>query len=100
MRDRLLKSWGRFSMTHPWRILIGLFLVAAICVIFVAYQSASKRFTMEMSWSDMMPANDSMAEEFDRILKEFRSASNTIVVVRGEENDIKKFARICGRGLL
>ena len=92
MRDKLLKAWGRFSMTHPWRILIGLFLAAVICIIFVAYQSASKRFTMEMSWSDMMPANDPMAEEFDRILKEFRSASNTIVVIRGEENEIKKFA--------
>jgi predicted RND superfamily exporter protein len=92
MRDKLLKAWGRFSMTHPWQILIGLFLAAVICLVSVAYLSATKRFTMELSWSDMLPANDTMAEEFDRILKEFRSASNTIVVVRGEEKEIKKFA--------
>ncbi|MEJ2567697.1 MAG: MMPL family transporter [candidate division WOR-3 bacterium] len=92
MRDKLLRAWGRFSMTHPWRIFIGLFLVTLICLISVAYLSATKRFTMEMSWSDMMPANDPMAEEFDRILKEFRSASNTIVVVRGKDNEIKNFA--------
>jgi predicted RND superfamily exporter protein len=92
MREKLLKAWGRFSMTHPWQILIGLFLVAVICLIAVAYLSATKRFTMEMSWSDMLPANEPMAEEFDRILKEFRSASNTIVVVQGKEKEIKKFA--------
>jgi predicted RND superfamily exporter protein len=92
MREKLLKKWGRFSMTHPWRVLIGLFLVAVICLVSVAYLSATKRFTMEMSWSDMLPANDTMAEEFDRILKEFRSASNTIVVVQGKEKQIKKFA--------
>ncbi len=92
MRDKLLKAWGRFSMTHPWQVLIGLFLVAVICLISVAYLSATKRFTMEMRWSDMLPANDPMAEEFDRILKEFRSASNTIVVVQGKEREIKKFA--------
>ena len=92
MREKLLKAWGRFSMTHPWQVLIGLFLVTVICLVSVAYLSATKRFTMEMSWSDMLPANDSMAEEFDRILKEFRSASNTIVVVQGKEKEIKKFA--------
>jgi hopanoid biosynthesis associated RND transporter like protein HpnN len=92
MREKLLRKWGRFSMTHPWQVLIGLFLVAVICLISVAYLSATKRFTMEMSWSDMLPANDTMAEEFDRILKEFRSASNSIVVIRGKEGEIKKFA--------
>jgi predicted RND superfamily exporter protein len=92
MREKLLKKWGRFSMTHPWQVLIGLFLVAVICLVSVAYLSATKRFTMELSWSDMLPANDTMAEEFDRILKEFRSASNTIVVVQGKEKEIKKFA--------
>jgi predicted RND superfamily exporter protein len=92
MRDKLLKAWGRFSMTHPWQILIGLILVAAICLVSVIYLSVTKRFTMDMSWSDMMPANEPMTKEFDRILKEFRSASNTIVVVRGKEKEIKKFA--------
>ncbi len=92
MRDKLLKSWGRFSMTHPWRILIGLFLVSAICLISVAYLYKTKRFTMEMSWSDMLPVNEPMAEEFDRILKEFRSATNSIVVVQGKEKEIKEFA--------
>jgi predicted RND superfamily exporter protein len=92
MREKLLKAWGRFSMTHPWQILIGLFLVAAVCLVSVAYLYKTKRFTMEMSWSDMLPANEPMAEEFDRVLKEFRSATNTIVVVRGKEKEIKKFA--------
>ncbi len=92
MREKLLRKWGRFSMTHPWQVLICLFLVAAVSLGSIIYLSATKRFTMEMSWSDMLPANEPMAKEFDRILKEFRSASNTIVVVQGREKEIKKFA--------
>jgi hopanoid biosynthesis associated RND transporter like protein HpnN len=92
VRDKLLRKWARFSAAHPWRILIGLFLVAAVCLVSVAYLYATGKFTMDMSWSDMLPANDPMAEEFDRILKEFRSASNTIVVVQGKEKEIKNFA--------
>jgi hopanoid biosynthesis associated RND transporter like protein HpnN len=92
MREKLLRKWGRYSMTHPWQVLICLFLVAAVSLVSVGYLSATKRFTMEMSWSDMLPANEPMAKEFDRILKEFHSATNSIVVVRGKEKDIKKFA--------
>jgi len=92
MREKLLRKWGRFSATHPWQILIGLFLVAAVSLGSVIYLYATKRFTMDMNWSDMLPANEPMAEEFDRILKEFKSVSNTIVVVRGKEKGIKKFA--------
>ena len=92
MREKLLRKWGRFSATHPWQILIGLFLVAAVSLGAVAYLYANKIFTLDMNWSDMLPAKEPMAEEFDRILNEFNSISNTIVVVRGHEKEIKKFA--------
>lgn len=92
MRRKFLKAWARFSANHPWRVLTGLFLAAAICLIFVSYLYATGRFTVDISWSEMLPANEPMAEEFDRILKEFRSASNSIVVVQGEEQKIKSFA--------
>ncbi len=92
MRERLLKAWARFSMTHPWRVLGYLFFVTALSLGIIIYFSATKRFTMEMSWADMLPAKEPMAKEFDRILKEFHSATNSIVVVQGEEKEIKKFA--------
>ncbi len=92
MRERLLRKWGRFSTTHPWQILIALFLIAAVSLGAVAYLYTNKMFTLDMSWSDMLPANEPMAEEFDMILNEFTSVSNTIVVVRGREKEIKKFA--------
>jgi len=92
MRERLLRKWGRFSTTHPWRILIVLFLIAAVSLGAVAYLYTNKMFTLDMSWSDMLPANEPMAEEFDMILNEFTSVSNTIIVVRGKEKEIKKFA--------
>jgi len=92
MRERLLRKWGRFSTTHPWQILIVLFIIAAVSLGAVAYLYTNKMFTLDMSWSDMLPANEPMAEEFDMILNEFTSVSNTIVVVRGREKEIKKFA--------
>ena len=92
MREKLLRKWGRYSMTHPWKILICLFLISAVSLGAVFYLYTNNIFTLDMSWSDMLPANEPMAEEFDKILKEFTSVSNTIVVVRGPEDEIKEFA--------
>jgi predicted RND superfamily exporter protein len=49
---------------------------------------------MDMRWSDLLPMQDPVAQEFDRILKEYRSASAIHIVVQGEEGQIKRFADI------
>lgn len=86
MREKLLKKWAHFAVTHPWRIIIGLFIVTVFALI------SASRIRMDMRWSDLLPMHDPMAQEFDRILKEYKSASTIHIVVQGQEHEIKQFA--------
>ncbi len=94
MRERLLKSWARFAATHPWRVIIGLLIIAVLAAI------SASRIKLEMRWSDLLPMNDPKAREFDEILTEYKSASTFMVVVRGEEQKIKQFADVVAPQIL
>jgi len=86
MRERLLKRWARFAATHPWRVIICVLIVAVLAAV------SASRIRMDMRWSDLLPMNDPKAREFDEIITEYKSASTFLIVVRGEEQQIKNFA--------
>jgi len=86
MKERLLRQWARFVATHPWWVLAVMFVLIILSVIFAS------DLRMDMRWSDMLPSGDPMAQEFERIIKEFKSTSTILIVLQGDEFAIKKFA--------
>jgi predicted RND superfamily exporter protein len=86
MRERLLRNWARIAASHPWRVIIAV-LIVTVLAAFSAF-----RTRMDMRWSDLLPMNDPKAKEFDEIITEYKSASTFLIVVRGEEQQMKKFA--------
>jgi hopanoid biosynthesis associated RND transporter like protein HpnN len=86
MKEKILRNWARFATNRPWWVIAGLSVLVILSIF-----SASK-LTLNMRYSDMLPMNDPTAQEFDRILNEYTSASTIIVVVQGEGRQIKKFA--------
>ncbi len=86
MRDKLLKKLAEFHANHPWRMTI---VALIITLIFAGFAS---QLSVTMRWSDLLPSDDPRTLEYDKILKEFNSASSIVVLVRGEENTIKRFA--------
>jgi len=86
MREKILRSWAGYAATHPWRIILGLIIVTVLATI------SASRIRMDMRWSDLLPMNDPKAREFDEIITEYKSASTFLIVVRGEEKQIKQFA--------
>ncbi len=86
MRERLLKNWGRFAATHPWQVIVTVLIITVLAAV------SASRIRMDMRWSDLLPMNDPKAREFDDIITEYKSASTFLVVVRGEERQIKNFA--------
>ncbi|KPL00167.1 MAG: hypothetical protein AMJ91_05205 [candidate division Zixibacteria bacterium SM23_73_3] len=86
MRDKLLSAWGRFTaIKSGW-------VVAAMLVLAVLAAISASRLKVTMRWSDLLPLEDPMVQEFDRIIKEYTNASNSIIVVQGPEHRIKEFA--------
>ena len=86
MREKILKKWAHFAATHPWWVIAGLLVVTVLATI------SASQIKMDMRWSDLLPMGDPMAQEFDRILKEYKSASTIHIVVQGQEHGMKQFA--------
>ena len=86
MKEKLLRKWARIAASQPWWVIILTLVVTA----FATYSAST--LDMNMRWSDMLPMHDPVAQEFDRILKEYRSASTIHIVVKGEEQQMKMFA--------
>jgi hopanoid biosynthesis associated RND transporter like protein HpnN len=86
MREKLLRHWGRLAASHPWRVIICMLVITVLAAV------SASRIRMDMRWSDLLPMNDPKAREFDEIITEYKSASTFLIVVRGEEQQIKNFA--------
>ena len=86
MKQRLLRKWGRFATRHPWWIIGVLMVVTVVCA------GLASNLKLNMRYADMLPSDDPKAQEFDRILTEFKTASTTIIVLQGEEQAMKAFA--------
>ncbi|UCG41794.1 MAG: MMPL family transporter [candidate division WOR-3 bacterium] len=85
MKQKLLRRWGRFAARHPWWIIGVLLALTVVCA------GLASNLKLNMRYADMLPSDDPKAQEFDRILTEFKTASSTIIVVQGEEGAMKRF---------
>jgi len=86
MRDKLLAKWGEFATRNNGWVLLGALLVTILCITLASGLKLTTR------WSDLLPLKDPKVNEFNKILEDFESASNSIIVVQGDEQKIKRFA--------
>jgi len=86
MREKILKELAAYHAAHPWRILAYIGIVTIVFAIFAG------RLTINMRTSDLLPSKDEKVVQFNKILDEFVTATNLVVVVQGEEDRIKAFA--------
>lgn len=52
---------------------------------------SAARLRINLRWSDLLPEHDPKVIEFDKVLRDYRSASTTIIVVQGNELLMKQF---------
>ena len=86
MREKLLRNWGTFSAQHPGLIIIVMFIMIALALV------SASRLNMSMRWSDLLPLNDPLVQEFEKIQKEYIGTTNSIIVVTGPVEQMKMFA--------
>ena len=86
MREKILKKLAAWHTAHPWRALLIVLLLTLVCIGFAS------QLTVTTRTSDLLPERDPKVVQFNRIIDEFATATNLIVLVQGEEQRIKEFA--------
>jgi len=86
MKEKILRRWALFAATHPWQVIMVLLIITVLAAI------SASTIRMDMRWSDLLPMQDPAAQEFDKVLREYKSVSTIHIVVQGEEQQMKQFA--------
>ncbi|MCK5146128.1 MMPL family transporter [bacterium] len=86
MRERFLKQFAGWHAAHPWR------MAAVALVITLVFAGFASKLTVSMRWSDLLPGNDPRTIQYNKIIDEFTTATSIVIVVQGEEMQIKHFA--------
>jgi len=85
MRDKILKALAKLHAQHPWKMVI---VVLIITIIMGAFATQLKQ---SMRWTDLLPTKNEKTIQYNKVINEFVTATNIIVVVEGEEEKIKAF---------
>ena len=85
MRDKILKALAKLHAQHPWKMVIVVLIITIIMSAFAAQLEQSMR------WTDLLPTKSEKTIQYNKVIKEFVTATNIIVVVEGEEEKIKAF---------
>jgi predicted RND superfamily exporter protein len=86
MRDKILKALAKLHAQHPWKMVI---VVLIITIIMGAFAS---QLEQSMRWTDLLPTKSEKTIQYNKVIKEFVTATSIVVVVEGEEERIKAFA--------
>ena len=85
MRDKILKVLAKLHAQHPWKMVIVVLIITIIMGAFAAQLEQSMR------WTDLLPTKSEKTIQYNKVINEFVTATNIIVVVEGEEEKIKAF---------
>ena len=85
MRDNILKALAKLHAQHPRKMVIVVLIITIIMGTFAAQLEQSMR------WTDLLPTKSEKTIQYNKVINEFVTATNIIVVVEGEEEKIKAF---------
>jgi len=86
MRDKILKALAKLHALHPWKMVI---VVVIITIIMGAFTT---QLEQSMRWTDLLPTKSEKTIQYNKVINEFVTATNIIIVVEGKEEKIKAFA--------
>ncbi|RMG23070.1 MAG: multidrug RND transporter, partial [Methanobacteriota archaeon] len=86
MRDRILQKLAEWQLSRTRFVMVAFILLTVI----MGYFASQLKTTMR--WSDLLPEDDPRVQEFDHVIKEFSTASSIVIILQGENHQIKQFA--------
>src|SRR5665648_311493 len=88
MRDKILKSLAKLHALHPWKMVIMVVIITTIMGAFATQLEQSMR------WTDLLPSKSEKTIQYNKVVNEFATATNIIIVVEGEEEAIKAYTEV------
>ena len=86
MRDKILKALAKLHALHPWK------MVTLVVIITIVLGAFATQLEQSMRWTDLLPTKSEKTIQYNKVISEFVTATNIIMVVEGEEEKIKAFA--------
>jgi predicted RND superfamily exporter protein len=85
MRDNFLKALAKLHALHPRKMVI------AVVIITIIMGAFATQLEQSMRWTDLLPSKSEKTIQYNKVINEFVSATNIIIVVEGEEEAIKTY---------
>jgi len=86
MRDNILKALAKLHALHPWKMVI------VVVIITIIMGALATQLEQSMRWTDLLPTKSEKTIQYNKVINEFVTATNIIIVVEGKEEKIKAFA--------
>ncbi len=86
MRQKILIGLAEFISRSPWWMLLILTLLT------VGFGAMAERLTLSPNFTNLMPQDDPMVQEFDRIMDEYAGSASMMVVAEGNPEQLIAFA--------
>ncbi|RMF07990.1 MAG: multidrug RND transporter [Candidatus Neomarinimicrobiota bacterium] len=86
MRKKILTHIAEFTSQSPW------WMLGIILVITIGFALLAERLEFSTSITNLMPQDDPMVKEFDRIMEEYAGAASMMVVAEGDPETLPVFA--------
>ena len=86
MRNKLLKNLALFIGRKPW-------WSALILLVFTIIMGGfAEQLELTTSFTNLLPKNEPMVDEFDMIIEEYDGASSMLIVAEGHPDSLALFA--------
>jgi len=85
MRDNILKALAKLHAQHPWKMVI------VVLIITIVMGAFATQLEQSMRWTDLLPTKSEKTIQYNKVINEFVTATNIIIVVEGKEEKIKAF---------
>lgn len=85
-KKRFLKSIARISYNHPWKVVAFFVFITFLSLVPAQDLSITPR------WSDLLPEDEPSVQQYEKIIKKYKTASTLMVVLEGPEEKIKNAA--------
>lgn len=87
MREKFLDTLGKWAGEKTY------YMLAFVIIITIITGSLASHLTINMDLSMLLPEDNPMAREIDRIFKKFNGANTVFIVLEGEQEEMINYAQ-------